>query len=225
LPGDEILYIFNDDNEVMGEVQSDGRIKHSAKRTGDAYYIDPVAFRTKNNAWASTDNQSERNARLALFAECHRCVGETKIESLEKLLSSCDSIDAPGAASGGGGGGGQTKGINKDMTLRRNQYISSLNNGKFKANDAKLKEYNIILNQESKRYQAASSPRKCYRKRGSSGGGGEGTGGERQSTAVSGSEKGKEIHPDEEKRLEELESVGSKRARASSPEASMSLNL
>jgi hypothetical protein len=140
VPGDEILYIFNDDNEVMGEVQSDGRIKHSAKITGDAYYIDPVAFRTKNNAWASTDNQSERDARLALFAECHKCVGETKIESLEKLLRSCDSIDAPGAASGGGGGGGQTKGINKDMTLRRNQYISSLNNGKFKANDAKLKE-------------------------------------------------------------------------------------
>ena len=127
VPGDEIGYIFNDYDEVMGEVQSDGRIKHSAKRTGDAYYIDPVAFRTKNNAWASTDNQSERDARLALFAECHKCVGETKIESLEKLLSSCDSIDAPGAASGGGGGGGQTKGINKDMTLRRNQYISSLN--------------------------------------------------------------------------------------------------
>ena len=98
--------------------------------------------------------------------------------------------------------------------------------GKFKPNDAKLKEYNIIFNQESKRYQAASSPRKRYRKRGSSGGGGEGTGGERQSTAVSGSEKGKEIHPDEEKRLEDsLESVGSKRARASTPGASMSLNL
>jgi hypothetical protein len=108
VPGDEIVYIFNDNYEEVGEVQSDGRIKHSNMRTLDVYYIDPVAFRTKNNAWASTDNQSERDARLALFAEFHKCVGENKIESLEKLLSSCDSIDAPGAASRGGGGGGRS---------------------------------------------------------------------------------------------------------------------
>jgi hypothetical protein len=44
--------------------------------------------------------------------------------------------------------------------------------------------------------------------------GGEGTEGKRQSTAVSGSEKGKEIHPDDKKRLEDSsESVGNKRTR------------
>ena len=139
-PGDEILYC-----DVEGKVQNDGRIKHSSKITGDAYFIDAVAFATnfaKNFA---------RNLAINLFATCYRCDDDDKVQSLEELLSSCDSI----GASGGGGGGGPSgeKGGEGSGGGRRGGGGSS------------------------------------------SGGCGEGKG-KRQLTAISGSEKGKEIHPD-----------------------------
>jgi len=88
-PGDEILYT-NNGFDVQGKVQKDGRIKHSSRITGDAYFIDAVAF-ARNFARNFAGNVA-RN----LFATCYRCDDDDKVQSLDELLSSCDSIGAPG---------------------------------------------------------------------------------------------------------------------------------
>jgi hypothetical protein len=195
-PGDEISYIHHD-LEVLGEVQSDGHIKYSAK----TYYIDPVAFRTRKNDWASTGSQSERDACRALFAECLLNVGETKIQSLEELLSSCDSNGAPGAASGEGRGGGRSRERGGGGS-RGGGAGGSVDEG-----GGGVGATGVRVKEGKGRLVGSSS---C--------GGGEGAGGKIQSNAVSCSEKGKEIHPYHKKRSEgSSELVGKKRARDDAP--------
>ena len=135
----------------------------------------------------------------ALFAECLLNVGETKIQSLGELLSLCDSNGAPGAASGEGRGGGRRRERGGEGS-RRGGAGGSVDEGGggVGATGVRVKEGKGRLV--------------------SSCGGGEGAGGKIQSTAVRGSEKGKEIHPYDKNRSEgSSELVGKKRARDGAP--------